>query len=356
MSGGGNRTTGGAVRRINLALQGGGAHGAFTWGVLDRILDAPDIEVAAISATSAGAMNAAAFKSGFVAGGRDGARAALADFWNKVAGTGSLVPDAIRDWLTAITPPLPVVAALAEANPIYHAGTLLSRMVSPYDVNPSNFHPLRAIVDRMDFGNICGTDGPSLHIAATNVRSGKIRIFEGDQISTDAILASACLPTLYQAVEIPDKSGEMQAYWDGGYMGNPALFPLFKSPSRDILIVHINPIERDTVPKSAAEIENRINEVSFNATLLRELRAIDYVQRLLDADVIAETDKRRLFIHSVADDATMTQIGVATKLSPSPALITQLRAAGYAAMDRFLRDDGDKIGKNSSCDLRAMFA
>lgn len=338
------------TRRINLALQGGGAHGAFTWGTLDRLLDAEDIEIAAISATSAGAMNAAAFKSGYVAGGRDGARAALADFWNHVSGTGSLIPDTVRDWLKAISP-LPAVSAMAENNPLYHASTLLTRTVSPYDANPTNFHPLRAIVEGFDFGQVCADDGPALHIAATNVRSGKVKVFAGTGITADAILASACLPTLYKAVEI-----DGEAYWDGGYMGNPALFPLFASDAPDIVIVHINPIERTELPRTAAEIENRINEISFNATLLRELRAIEYVQRLLDTQAVSETEKRRLFIHSVADDETMTQMSVATKLTPTPALVGHLHDAGYAAMDRFLSQNGTKLGKSSTCDLHAMFA
>ena len=345
-----------APRQISLALQGGGAHGAFTWGVLDRLLDAPEFEVAAISATSAGAMNAAAFKSGLLANGRPGAKAALADFWHKMAGTGGPVPEFARAWIAALAPPLPVLSAMAEANPAYLAGSVLAQAVSPYDTNPTNFHPLRGIVDQFDFNAIGADHGPSLHIAATNVRSGKIRVFTGAEISTDAILASACLPTLYRAIEIPGPDGTSEAYWDGGYMGNPALFPLYTAPSQDILIVHINPITRPDIPKTAADIQNRINEISFNATLLRELRAIEFVQRLLDQNAVPETEKRRLRIHSVADDATMTQIGVATKLSPNPALISRLHDAGYAAMDRFLHAHGDRIGIEGSCDLREMFA
>ena len=182
---------------------------------------------------------------------------------------------------------------------------------------------------------VCSAKGPKLFINATNVRDGKPRIFQGDEITADALLASACLPTLYQAVEIDDpKTGRREAYWDGGYTGNPALYPLFyHTRTPDLLIVHINPLYREELPKTASEIVSRINEVSFNASLLHELRAIAFVNRLLDQGVIPEGTMKRNNIHSVSDDKLMNMLGMATKMTISRTLLLQLKDAGRAAMD-----------------------
>lgn len=343
---------------LNLALQGGGAHGAFTWGVLDRLLDEEWITIEGITATSAGAMNAAAFKGGLVTGGRAGARASLNAFWDRMSGLATLLPEHFRSFLDQITPPLPVIAQLAEWNPALAGADAIGRVFSPYDLNPLNYHPLRDVVDDMlNFDAVCAASGPRLFVAATNVRSGKIRIFTREEITTDAILASACLPTIYQAVEIDDpETGRREAYWDGGYTGNPALFPLFyETDCRDVLIVHINPIHREDLPRSAREIENRINEISFNSSLLRELRNVEFVQRLIADGKVEEGEMKTINMHSLADDDTMTALGVATKLTPTPALLSGLKAAGQAATDRFLTDHADHLGKCSSFDLRAMF-
>lgn len=347
-----------SVTRINLALQGGGAHGAFTWGALDRLLDEEDIEVDAISATSAGAMNAAAFKAGWITGGRAGAKQAIADFWLRLAGVDGHVAEVLGDWLRAIAPSPATLSHMLELSPTVLASEGVTRVFSPYQLNPTGYHPLRSVVDEMmSVGDVCAEAGPKLLIAATNVRTGKVRVFSGQEVTTDAILASACLPTLFQAVEIDDPlTGRREAFWDGGYMGNPALFPFFsKSDCRDILIVHINPIHREELPYTATDILNRVNEISFNGSLLRELRAIDLVNRLLEDGILDEGSMTRNRIHSVADDALMTQLGVASKMTPSKALMVQLKDAGHAAMDTFLRDHKGDIGKRSSVDVRAMF-
>jgi NTE family protein len=205
---------------------------------------------------------------------------------------------------------------------------------------------------------VCADQGPKLFVCATHVRTGKPRVFSGSEITTDAILASACLPTLYQAVEIDDpRTGRREAYWDGGYMGNPALYPLFyNTECADIVIVHINPLERDEVPTTAQEILNRINEISFNASLLRELRNIDFVNRLIENGIIAKGLMKQNFVHSVRDDAFMSHLGIATKMMPNRALLLQLRDAGRAAMALFLEEHRDDLGKRSSVDLRAMFS
>ncbi len=347
----------GKARKVSLALQGGGAHGAFTWGVLDRLLEEQDIEVSAISAASAGAMNAAAFKSGWMNGRHDGARKSLAEFWRALDGVGQLMPEPVRNWFTALSPPLAALAQTASMNPAYHGQAAMMRVFSPYQTNPLNFHPLASILEQFDFDAIRSAEGPRLHISATNVRTGKIRVFTGDEVDEAALLASGALPQVFQAVEIDDaKTGKREAFWDGGFMGNPALFPLFgKTNAPDVLIVHINPLYRDEIPKTAGEIEDRVNEISFNATLLRELRAIDFVQRLIEEGRLSATEKPAPHIHSIADDETMRHLGVATKMSPSPGLIDQLFDAGRAQTEAFLKAHGDEIGTCSTCDLRAMF-
>ncbi len=345
-------------RRVNLALQGGGAHGAFTWGALDRFLEEDAFEIEAITATSAGSMNAAALKHGWMTGGAEGARERLSDFWLRMAGLDGAMADAMIDWLRAVAPSPSLIARSLEANPAIMAAEMVTRVFSPYQFNPSNYHPLRQVVDEMlDYAQVCSSQGPKLFIAATNVRTGKPRVFVGDEICTDAILASACLPTLYQAIEIHDPAtGRDEAYWDGGYMGNPALYPLFfEAEAADVIIVHINPMLREELPRSAQEILNRVNEISFNASLLRELRNIQFINQMLDTGVIAEGRMKRTHVHSVSDDALMTQLGIATKMTPNKGLLLQLRDAGREAMDGFLTAHGDDIGKRSSVDLASMF-
>lgn len=335
--------------RINLALQGGGAHGAFTWGVLDRLLQEDWIEIAAISGTSAGALNGAALKSGWVADGRDGARAALADLWGQVSGLGDM---RVPAWMNGFLPEPFVAARALELSPVFALADTMSRVVSPYSYGPFYRNPLQGIVDDFDFGRVCDvTHGPELHICATKVRDGKVRVFTGEDIDTNVILASACLPTLFQAVEI-----ENEAYWDGGYTGNPALFPLFEPRlPDDIVIININPLERNSVPRSAQDIQNRINEISFNSSLLRELRAIDFVQRLLAKGAVAQGAMKSVRIHMVADDALMNDLSVATKLVPLPSVITQLHDAGIRAAEVFLTSHADDLGHRQSVNLRDMF-
>ena len=202
-----------------------------------------------------------------------------------------------------------------------------------------------------------GDQGPHLFICASNVRSGKIKVFQRDEITTDVILASACLPTLFQAVEIEDPvTGKLEAYWDGGYTGNPALFPLFyETESRDVLIVHINPLEREQLPRTASEILNRVNEISLNSSLLRELRAIEFVQRLIAKGSQNLDGFKNVLIHSVRDDEAMKVLSVATKILVDRALLLDLKAKGAAAMDTFLAEHWGDLGERSSVDLRAMF-
>ncbi len=340
------------MKRINLALQGGGAHGAFTWGVLDRLLDEDDVEVAAITGTSAGALNGAAFKSGMVHAGRDGARAHLDSLWKRM---GAVDDARLAGWMRGIEPGH-IARALEYSAPLTMAEAW-SRLVSPYAYGPFYRNPLTPVVDRFNFDEICAEDGPDLFVCATCVRSGKIRVFTGDEISTDAILASACLPNLFQAVEIFDpKSGRTEAYWDGGYTGNPALYPLFHGDlPDDIVVVNINPLERDEVPKTPQQIQNRINEISFNSSLFRELRAINFVQRLLKEGKLKAGEMNRVLVHMIADDELMNDLSATTKTVPNPIVLNKLKQAGQAAAHQFLRDHKSDLGARSTVDLPAMF-
>ena len=340
--------------RINLGLQGGGAHGAFTWGALDRLLEEEDIEVAAISGTSAGAMNAAAFKAGLVSGGRNGARANLDWFWGQV---GAINAPFAQDWLAALAPSIKGFAALLELSPGYQAFEAMTRVTSPYVFGPLLRNPLERILSDLRFEHVRSADGPQLFVGATNVRTGKIRIFARDEISVDALMASACLPTLFQAVEIDDPlTGRREAFWDGGYTGNPALFPLYaKDLPRDILIVGINPIVREALPKTPEAIANRINEIGFNTTLLRELRSIDFVRRLLDEHKIDPGTMKRVLVHLVEDDALMNDLNVATKTIPVPIILARLKAAGREAMETFLTDHKADLGQRDTVDLHRLF-
>jgi NTE family protein len=339
-------------KQINLALQGGGAHGAYTWGVLDRLLEEDALEISAISGTSAGALNGAAIKSGMIIGGRQGARDNLDWLWEKVAGVRDL---RLSEWMA----PFGIAAlskAIEQSWPVA-VGNAMTRIVSPYDYGPVYKNPLREIVEKFNYDLVCGQQAPQFFVSATNVRNGKIKVFQGEEIGPDALLASACLPTLFQAVEIEDpKTGRVEAYWDGGYTGNPALFPLFAPDlPADIVIININPLVRDKLPNSSTEIQNRINEISFNSSLLRELRAIEFVQRLLDAGRLNEGQMNRVRVHMIADDDMMSKLSTATKTVPNPAVISALKQAGRVAAEQFLRDDIDHVGKRSTVDLEKMF-
>lgn len=340
--------------RINLALQGGGAHGAFTWGVLDRLLDAPEIEIAAMSGTSAGALNGAAVKAGLLSGGPGAARENLDWVWQQI---GALKDEAFPDWMRAWLPHPEVVSKSLEHSVPYAMSDALTRMVSPYAWGPVYRNPLERIVAKLDFDKVCAHSEPEFFVCATQVRDGKIRVFQKEAITTEAILASACLPTMFQAVELEDpKTGTTEAFWDGGYSGNPALFPFFAPHlPDDVVVVNINPLLRDKTPVSPPEIQNRINEISFNASLLRDLRAIEFVQRLLRSGALQPGSMKDVRVHMISDDVLMNALSVATKSIPVPSVLAQLKEAGRVAAEGFLGAHLDDLGHRQTADLRAMF-
>ncbi|MBN9080166.1 MAG: patatin [Rhizobiales bacterium 62-17] len=346
MAGKGKSNGTNAPKTVSLALQGGGSHGAFTWGVLDSILEDGRIEIEAITGTSAGAMNAVALAHGYLEGGRDGARATLEKFWSAVCDESGL-NTAQRDIFDKM-----FASWTFDSSPVQAWMNFWSSFSSPYQFNPLNINPLRDhLTSIVDFDKLRASDGIKLFIGATNVHTGRIAIFDKKILTPDHLLASACLPTLFQAVEI-----DGVPYWDGGYMGNPALFPLFyNTQSPDIIIVQINPIERMVTPKTSRDIQNRLNEITFNGALLGELRAVYFVNRLFDEGVLGPPRYKRPFIHRI-DGADETAIfSAASKMDARWSFLVQLRDIGRKVAKTWLDEHFDKIGKEGTLDLRLAY-
>ncbi|WP_082045633.1 patatin-like phospholipase family protein [Azotobacter chroococcum] len=329
--------------RVDLALQGGGAHGAFTWGVLDRLLEEPDLQLEGISGTSAGAMNAAVLVDGYARGGAEGARRALEAFWRKVSRAAHVSPFRRS--------PLDVLLGCwtLDHSPMFVTMDILTRLFSPYDLNPSGNNPLRTILaESIDFAHLA--DGPiKLFVTATNVRTGRGRVFRNNDLTIDALLASACLPGLFQAIEI-----DGDAYWDGGYAGNPTITPLVREcASSDTILVQINPIERPGTPRTARNIHSRLNEVSFNAVLLKELKMIGLLRNTacLGDDESARWASMR--IHRISSDVLL-KLGYSSKLNAEWAFLTMLRDEGRIAAESFLESHRPDLGRRSTLDLDAL--
>jgi len=341
------KSVAGKVKPINLALQGGGAHGAFAWGVLDRLIEDERISFEGISATSAGAMNAAVLAYGWTQGGREGAREALAGFWKAVSDAGTRYSP-----FKAFPGSAQFGDFSLDKSPGYLMMDMATRLLSPYQLNPWNFNPLRDVLEKhVDFAALREHSAIKLFLAATNVETCKVRIFQCSNITADAVLASACLPHLFQAVEI---DGEF--YWDGGYVGNPAIYPLiYQCESRDVVVVHLNPIVRRGCPRTAAEIMNRLNEVSFNSSLMREMRAIAFVTSLVERGKLSPGEAKQMWVHSIRADEEMVQYGVSSKLNCDWAFLTHLRDRGRVHAEQWLARHFDSIGNESSVDLRGEF-
>jgi NTE family protein len=338
---------GSETRTINLALQGGGAHGAFTWGVLDRLLEDERLVFEGISATSAGAMNATVTAYGLARGGRQGARQALTNFWRRVSHTADFSP-LQPTWFDRLTG-----NRALENSPAYMMADMMTRLLSPYQFNPLNYNPLREVLTQVvDFEALARHCCPvKLYLSATNVRTGKVKVFTNDEITADAVLASGCLPFLFQAVEI-----DGEPYWDGGYMGNPAIFPLiYHCDSRDVMIVHINPMERKDLPRTAPEILNRINEISFNSSLMREMRAINFVTDLIETDALKNGGLKKMHIHSLSAEVEMSRLSVASKLCADWEFLTDLKEIGRTTAESWLAANFDSLGRKSTIDIKATY-
>ena len=329
--------------RLALALQGGGSHGAFTWGVLDRLLQEPGFEIVAISGTSAGAMNAVILADGLRRGGAAEARKALARYWEDVGRLSGYARFALPAALDA-----PDTWNL-EHNPLFLLVDMLSRICSPYQTNPLNYNPLRTLLERIDFDGLRhDPKAARVFICATNVRTGLRRVFENEELSSDVLLASAALPQVYQAVEI-----DGEHYWDGGYTGNPALAPLYLgTQARDLIVVGINPIERAELPRTARAIIDRVGEISVNASFMGELAAIAFFEELMKSRP-ADRKFRRRFVHGIGDES-LGAFGASSKLNNAPDFLRHLREIGEQAAERWLAENRDAVGKRSTVDLSGL--
>jgi NTE family protein len=320
------------VKRVNLALQGGGAHGAFTWGVLDHLLEDGRLAFSGVSGASAGAVNAVMLADGLARGGREEARKRLAEFW-RAASIGGGLPGPQRAVLDRVLAMFPV-----GGSPVQVFVDAMSRLMSPYDFNPLNINPLKDLIGRyVDFDAIRGYADMELFIAATNVHSGRLRVFRREDISADVIMASAALPHVFRAVEI-----DGEPYWDGGFTGNPAILPLVASNNDDVLLVQIAPLRRDDTPTSARDILNRVNEISFSSSLAAELRALEYVGRGRHASGVN--------VHRILLEGLDKRLN-GSRLKTDYDFFALLHRAGRRAARRFLDRHFGDIGHRSTLDL-----
>ena len=330
---------------IDLALQGGGSHGAFTWGVLDRLLEEPWLQIVAISGTSAGAMNAAVLADGWTEGGSAGARAALDAYWKRVSRAAAFSPlqRTPFDRLTG--------RWTLNSSPVFIAMDLMSRIFSPYDLNPRGFNPLRDILaESIDFTRLARSP-IKVFITATNVRTGRGHIFRNPEITADVLLASACLPTMFQAIEI-----DGEPYWDGGFAGNPTITPLVReSEAHDSILVQINPRERPDTPRSAAEILNRLNEISFNSPLMKELRMIALLREVADPGKGEGARWAGMRTHRIMTEM-MTDLGYSSKLNAEWEFLSMLRTEGRRATSEFIDAHADDLGHRSTTDIDVLLS
>jgi NTE family protein len=334
-------------RKLNLALQGGGSHGAYAWGVLDRLLEEEDVQLHGVSGTSAGAMNAVVLAHGYRTGKRPGARKALRAFWEEISALGCLInpfkPNPLDEWRQNWN---------LDSTISYQMLELMVRVFSPYQFNPFNLNPLRQLLSHFVDWNVLNAGGDiPVFITATSVRTGGPRVFRCHEVSVDAVLASACIPFYFQTVEI-----DGEPYWDGGYMGNPSIWPLiYYTPLKDILLVQIKPIMRDEVPKQANDIINRLNEINFNSSLISEMRAIDFVRRLLDENRLDEKKYKRVNMHMIPAPAIEYRLNASSKLNTDMDFLEFLCVKGRAAADTWLAQNKHHIGVRASLDIRSTF-
>lgn len=331
---------------LNLALQGGGTHGAFTWGVLDRLLEEDCFAFEGISGTSAGAMNAAVMAHGLAKGGADAARQALHDFWRRVADAAALSPfrpTLLDHWFKF---------GGIDYSPSYQLMEFTTKLASPYQSNPTNRNPLRDILkDTIDCKALADCTSVKLFVCATDVLEGKIKVFQNQELSIDALLASACLPQLFQAVQIGKSY-----YWDGGYMGNPPIYPIiYNCDCRDVLIVQINPMRIPAVPKTPQAILDRANTLSFNSSLVREMRAINFVIKLIESGFDDGGRLKRMLIHTVDAEEQLARYGATSKYNVDWDFLQSLFKLGRRQGAAFLRNHYDGIGERSTTDIAAKF-
>ncbi len=334
------------TKKVGIALQGGGAHGAFTWGVLDRLLEADYIVADAMCGTSAGAVNAVVCAYGLHTGGPKVAKELLEKFWRKVAQTGTFFQPGFIDRFFN--------DGDIYNSPGYIMFNYMTQFMSPYNFNPLNYNPLRDILtDLIDFKELQLYNRKKLYICATNVKTNRARIFSNKEITVDAVLASACLPFLFQAVEI---DGEY--FWDGGYMGNPPIFPLITNTNlRDIVLVKINSVNINSVPTTARDIADRVNEISFNSSLINEMKLIHYRNELLRNGILKIDDKvnREIFVHTISGYSALSQLSYSSKMNTSWDFLLSLKEKGRQTAEKWLETDYQLVGVKSTFDIEEHF-
>ncbi|MDX2172857.1 MAG: patatin-like phospholipase family protein [Bacteroidota bacterium] len=334
-------------KQVGIALQGGGAHGAFTWGVLDRLLEEENIVAETMCGTSAGAVNAVAVAYGLHVGGPQKAKEILEELWRRVALSGSMM-----------FKPSTFDKAYGNGDMYNSAGYMwfnaISQVMSPYNFNPFNYNPLRDILENLiDFKELQLYNKKKLFICATNVKTNRAKIFTNKEITVDAVMASACLPFLFQAVEI-----EGEYYWDGGYMGNPPIFPIITNTNiRDIVLIKINSININSVPTTARDIADRVNEISFNSSLINEMKLIHYRNELLRNGILKVDNKanREIFVHTISGYDALSQLSYSSKMNTSWEFLTNLKEKGRAIADKWLHTDFKQVGLKSTFDVEEHF-
>lgn len=325
-------------KNITLALQGGGAHGAFTWGVLDRLLEEKDLHITGMSGTSAGAMNAAVLTDGFEKGGADLAKQKLHDFWKAMSDFGSFSPyqsDLFNQTWSGWSP----MSMWLDA---------VSQIASPYQLNPLNINPLKKVLEEsIDYDCLRHCDSIKLYISATNVRTNRLRVFTSRELSAQVLLASACLPQLHQAVEI---NGD--AYWDGGFMGNPTLEPLLHNcHSSDVIIVQLNPTERDSIPQTANDINERQREITLNSSLMREIRSIAYITRAVEQGDMSAPRLAKIYLHQISAQDVTRDLNAASKFDTSWPFLTRLKDQGRDHAEAWLKQNKRHLSKKTTLPL-----
>ncbi|MCA6436003.1 MAG: patatin-like phospholipase family protein [Bacteroidota bacterium] len=335
------------IKNIGLALQGGGAHGAFTWGVLDRLLEVDEIVAQTMCGTSAGAVNAVAVAYGLHVGGPPKAKQLLEELWRRIALSGSfLFKPGMLDKTYG--------NGDIYNSPGYMWFNAVTQIMSPYNFNPFNYNPLRDILnDLIDFKELQLYNKKKLFICATNVKTNRSKIFTNKEITVDAVMASACLPFLFQAVEI-----EGEYYWDGGYMGNPPIFPLITNTNiRDIVLIKINSININSVPTTARDIADRVNEISFNSSLINEMKLIHYRNELIRNGILKADDhaNREIFVHTISGYEALSQLSYSSKMNTSWEFLLNLKEKGRAIADQWIKDDYDQLGLRSTFDVEEHF-
>lgn len=335
-------------KHLAIAMQGGGAHGAFTWGVLDRLLQEKDLVVEGVSGTSAGAMNAMSTAQGIIEGGNQGAREFMDRYWSIMSERGRTSPfkPGVLDVLMG--------KYTMHNSPGFLAFDFISKIMSPYQLNPAGTDPLKDLcLELFDFDKLNNNKTVKIFMAATHVYTGKIKIFSNvnEELCIDALLATACLPTIHNAVMV---KGEY--YWDGGFSANPAIYPLiYNCGTSDMLIIKLNPTHRPRLPVTAAEIGDRLNEINNNLSIMREMRSMHFITRLIDSGVVKPGTLKRLLIHLIEDEAVFQDLGWSSKLNTDMEFLLHLKEAGRIAADKWLEKNWDKVGKEGTADVLEEF-